>query len=79
MADKLHWTGKFNINNEDWEVSADAFTEEQAKEYMIWKIAAAKKVLPRVISGWLKNHPLSFEIKTEIRKDHPFRAGLSKN
>lgn len=63
MATKLPYEGEFNINNETYNLSTDAFSKAQAKLFMARKIAYKKKINPGVVLGYLETHPNSYEIK----------------
>jgi hypothetical protein len=66
MACKSLYRGVFNFHNELEKLYAYAFTKEQAKIVMARRLAKKQGVLPVVVLGWLKDHPVSYEIKLEI-------------
>lgn len=70
MAAKIKYAGKFNINHEVLEESAEAYTAEQAKYWMAHQLALRCGVIPQAIWGYWKAHPNSFEIKRQVRKEH---------
>jgi hypothetical protein len=65
MACKSLFKGIFNLHNEIKREFAYAYTKEQAKIIMARRIAKKQGVLPVVVLGWLKDHPVSYEIKLE--------------
>jgi len=65
MPKNLYY-GIFNLHNEIKREYAYAFSKAQAKTVMVKRLARKQEVLPVVIFGWLKDHPNSYEIKTEL-------------
>lgn len=70
MAVKETYAGKFNISRETITETADAYSSEQAKFIMSQKIAMRRGVFPQVVWQYLKQNPLSYEIRKVINAQH---------
>ena len=66
MAVKSNYKGIFNLHNEIKREFAYAFSKKQATKIIVDRMAKKQGVLPKVIWYWMKDHPNSYEIKTEM-------------
>ncbi len=60
---KSLWYGIFNFHQTIKQEYAFAYSKDQAKVVMARRIAKKQGVLPVVVLGYLKDHPLCYEIK----------------
>ena len=63
---KQLYKGIYNLNTEMKILYAYANTPEQARVVMARRIAKMQGALPAVVLGYLKDHPESCKIKTEM-------------
>ena len=59
------YRGVFNYYMEIIREYAFAYSKDQAKVVMARRIAKKQGVLPVVVLGYLKDHPMCYEIKLE--------------
>lgn len=60
------WRGVWNLHNEIKREYAYAYSKAQATKIMVDRMAKKQDVLPSVIWYWMKDHPNSYEVRTEV-------------
>lgn len=63
---KSSYIGIFNIYREMMTETANAYSEAQAKRFMVQQIALKSGVMPWIIGKYLKTHPQSYQIHKEV-------------
>lgn len=70
MAQKDKYAGKFNLNRETFEETAEAYTLAQAKYWMAHQLALRLGTIPQAIWGYWRTNPNSYEIKKVTHAQH---------